>query len=123
MVKEICPECGVAHKPAHPLAVFCSAEHKRAWNNRMLKRGAPLMLELLAWRKSRHLKGDPIGRIAFTDLCLALDKMIAEDKAAGRPEPTDLLKRRMRRQGLGGLLKAEPKAKATKAAEQQKEAA
>jgi hypothetical protein len=122
MAKEICPECGVQHEPAHVLAVFCCAEHKRAWNNRMLKRGAPLMLQLLAWRRSRHLKGDPIGKIALTELCLELDRIIAEDRAAGRPDPAELLKKRMRRQGLGALLKVEPKAKAAKV-EERKEAA
>jgi hypothetical protein len=111
MAKQVCPECGVRFEPEHPLAMFCSKPHKIAWMNRNYSEGGPLLVLAKAWRKSRHLKGDPIGAFAMGEFCIALDRLIAEDKAAGRADPVEVLKSRLRRQGIN-IAKPEPKAKA-----------
>jgi hypothetical protein len=123
MAKEICPECGVQFQPEHPLATFCCKAHKRAYFNRNTAQGGPLIPMLKAWRKARHLpKGDPLGGILYTEICLELDKMIAADFAAGRPNPAEVYKARMRRQGLGARLKFKAPKKVVKVKEE-KEAA
>ncbi len=111
-----CPECGKINIFQQSQALFCPAvagevSCKRAWNNRALGQAAPLLPLLKAWRRSRHAaKGDPIGRIVLNELCLSLDRMIAEDAAAGRMGPLDYIKQRYRAQGLGGMLQFEPPA-------------
>lgn len=98
-----CPECAELFDATDPRKVFCCNPCKRAWNNRMLKRGAPLMLLLQAWRQGRHKKGDGAAKFAFTELCIAIDEASAEDRAAGRPPALEVLRNRYRRQGLGGI--------------------
>ncbi len=114
MFERQCPECGTINHFQQSQALFCpnmgngSPSCKRAWNNRALGQAAPLLPYLKAWRKSRHAaKGDPIGRIVLNELCLSLDRMIAEDAAAGRMNPIEYIKQRYRMQGLGGMLQFE----------------
>lgn len=95
-----CPECGVSIRHKDPRRLFCTAEHKNAWNDRNKARGGSLVILLQAWRQGRHRKGDQTKGYALTELCLAVDRMSAEDKAAGRPAALDVLKGRYRRQGL-----------------------
>lgn len=112
-----CPECGKINFFQQSQALFCppvegqnSQSCKRAWNNRNTVQGGPLVPLLKAWRKSRHApKGDPIGSIVFTDICLALDRMIAEDKAAGRPGPLAIMRQRYLSQGLASMLEPNQK--------------
>jgi hypothetical protein len=110
-----CPECGeriefdrqpdgANHARRGVTPVFCTPEHKRAWNNRQMSRAAPLMLLMQVWRKGRHKKGSKAAKIAFTELCLAIDAATSEDMAAGRPPAIEVYEARLRRQGLGGML-------------------
>ena len=110
-----CPECGnpitYERKPTGAnqakrgvMPVFCCPAHKRAWNNRQATRAAPLMLLMQVWRKGRHKKGSKAAKVAFTELCLAIDKATAEDVAAGRPPAIEVYEARLRRQGRGGLI-------------------
>ena len=104
----LCPECGARFVTSHPLYTFCTPAHKRAWNNRMLKRGGSLMLLMQAWRQGRHKKGDPLPAYALALLCAAIDEASAEDRAARRPSALEVLRNRYRTQGLGGI-EAAPK--------------
>lgn len=110
-----CPECGKVNWFEGSQALFCppaegqnSQSCKKAWNNRNLAQGGPLVPWLKAWRMSRRLKGDPIGGIVLIEVCNILDRLIAEDKAAGRPNPVAIIKQRIRGQGIGSIL--EPRA-------------
>ncbi len=115
-----CPECGKINHFEQSQALFCPNTEgsgpscKRAWNNRNLGQGAPLVPYLKAWRMSRRLKGDPIGGIVLGDICSALDRFIAQDKAAGRPDPIKVIKDRYRMQGMGQILVAPPMNKKAK---------
>lgn len=111
-----CPECGKVNFFQQSQALFCppaegqnSPSCKRAWNNRNLGQGGPLVPYLKAWRKSRHgVKGDPIGSIVLGDICSAIDKFIEQDRKAGRPDPVHIIKERYRMQGVAGILVAPP---------------
>jgi len=84
----ICPECGgqvKRRKPTGPFPKFCCEEHKKAFGNRLLGQGLPVIGLLKAWRKDRG--SGEIAQTAFSQVCQILDQMIATDTAAGRPSP------------------------------------
>lgn len=95
-----CPECMGAMDDKDLRAVFCCEEHKRAYHNRDLAGGALIILAK-AWRQGRHKKGgDPTAKFAFAEFCNALDRLNAEDKAAGRQPALETLRARYRRQRI-----------------------
>jgi hypothetical protein len=86
-----CLECGHSFSPRTDAQEFCSADCRRAWNNRRATRGA----ELYDWWMSFRI--ERVGR-HFKVLCRLAARWRAEDKAQrqgrrswGRPE--DRLKR------------------------------
>lgn len=102
-----CPECGVRftfplNKGGSPKR-YCTPEHKRTWENRQLSRGMGLVILAQAWRQGRNRRGSKAAKWAFTDLCLALDRMSAEDREAGRLPALDVLTERLRAEGLLGI--------------------
>lgn len=115
-----CPECGKINHFESSQALFCPKEPGKPWckkiqMNRNTVEGGPLVPYLKAWRKSRHCqKGDPIGSIVLNDLCQMIDRLIEQDRLAGRAQPVEYIKQRYRAQGLGGLLEFEPVAKVKK---------
>lgn len=84
----ICPECGgaVTRRSAKgPFPTFCSKEHKRAYGNRLLAQGLPVIGLLKAWRIDRGT--GEIAQKAFSQVCTILDEMNAEDARQGRVRP------------------------------------
>lgn len=84
----ICPECGgpVERKSKHgPTPIFCSPEHRRAFNNRAMADGAGVIAYLKAWRVDRG--SGPIARAAFSRMCTIADSYNFEDAQAKPPRP------------------------------------
>lgn len=111
--KFFCVECGAEGRSHKAGGMFCSVEHKNAYNNRLAAEAKPLMTLLKAWRLGRNVKtADTAQRkalkraaaIAFQELCRAADASNAADHAAGRPSALKIYVRRLRSQGLGGML-------------------
>ncbi len=103
--KRRCSECGKSFTLVHKAGAaqrYCSPEHKRAWENRQLARGQKVVTLAQAWRQGRHRKGSEAAKQAFTELCLAVDRMSAEDREAGRVRALDILADRYREQGILG---------------------
>lgn len=95
-----CPECGAAFSPRDPGQLFCSLKHRRAWNNRWLKRGgvvAPLLAVARATRngtRGRDVDARTYGAKAGRDADTLLRRYRAEDEAAGRMSWEEWLHRR-----------------------------
>lgn len=86
--QNICPECGgkvERRSPKGPFPKFCSDAHKRAYGNRLLAQGLPVIGLLKAWRMDRG--SGEIAQKAFSQVCAILDEMNAVDIAAGRVRP------------------------------------
>lgn len=99
-----CPECGERFTSTDPRRLFCTNEHKRAWNNRQMTRFAPLGILAQAWRQGRHKKGgDESAKFAFAEFCNAVDRFNAEDKEAGRTAALEVLRGRYRRHRMLGI--------------------
>lgn len=84
----ICPECqGKVERrsPKGPFPKFCSEAHKRAYGNRLLAQGLPVIGLLKAWRMDRG--SGEIAQKAFSQVCTILDEMNAEDARQGRARP------------------------------------
>lgn len=90
-----CPECGT-ELPRRPAGArgqaptFCCTAHKTAFQNRQAVQGRAIIAMAKAWRAARNRKEDSgIGREALTEMSAILDSFIADDRAAGRPRPTE----------------------------------
>ena len=62
-----CLECGteIKRKTSHGRPVkFCSTEHRKAWNNRRMTRGAILYDEIMKWRFDRANNKDAVTTMA-----------------------------------------------------------
>lgn len=105
----LCPECMTPFR-GHIMRIFCTEAHKRAWNNRQLGRGAPLVTLAMAWRQGKDVaradKGTPsekakarkeVAKLAFIDFCNELDRLAQEDRAAGRLPALTIVEDRARR--------------------------
>lgn len=81
-----CPECSTTFQAAQRGQIFCSRVHKRAYNNRWLKRGAVLAPIFAAARVTRNgTRGDKAtGAQASHDANLLAQLWQDEDAAAGR---------------------------------------
>ncbi len=82
---------------------YCSPEHKRAWENRQLSRGMGLVVLAQARRQGRHRKKSEVAKWALNEFATQLDRMSAEDKAAGRMAALDILTDRHRADGTLGV--------------------
>ena len=99
VVKEgqyVCPECLGVFRPRVPRQLFCSAPHKRAWNNRGLKRGAVLFSLNMAARETRDgTRGDKAtGKTASWQGNTLMQRWRDEDREAGRMGQVEYLRRR-----------------------------
>lgn len=81
-----CRECGERFETHRSDAFFCSAAHRKAWNNRAATRGAQLYHAAMQWRTERGEN----GKIAMSELCHILGGFIAADKADQRRAYTRL---------------------------------
>lgn len=95
-----CPECAKLFPLTDLRRRYCTPEHKRAWENRQTGRGQGPVFMAMAWRQGRHRKGSEAAKWAFSEFCIALDRMSAEDKASGRMSALDILTDRMRADGI-----------------------
>lgn len=93
-----CPECLSSFVRKQPAQLFCKVEHKRAYNNRWLKRGAVLAPLYLAARLTRGgSRGDKLtGARARRDAEHAGQRWIEEDRAAGRMPAVEYIAERYR---------------------------
>jgi hypothetical protein len=92
--KAVCCECGKPFVRVRPHQQFCSSVHAKAFQNRQNTEGRAVVALLKAWRAGRNLGKGPqaeqdreIARLSLSELCSIVDGFIAEDKAAGRPNP------------------------------------
>ena len=100
----LCPECrkpfSVISRNGGSPQRYCSPQHKRAWENRQIARGMKVVLLAQAWQEMRHRKSPPGFRgWALSELCGIVNGYTAEDKAAGRMSPLDILRDRHRADG------------------------
>lgn len=93
-----CPECNGALASVQPAQIFCSAAHKRAWNNRWYSRGGVLAPLAMAERITRGgSRGDKAtGCRARRDAAQLLQRWKDEDAAAGRMSAVDYVALRYR---------------------------
>lgn len=81
------PLAGVCANCANPSRTrYCSPKCKRAFNNRAIGRGGPVIPLALAWRASRNGNKEQkaIGASCLNELCRILDLYNEEDRAEGR---------------------------------------
>lgn len=92
----ICPECLTAYRPKVQRQMFCCADHKRAWHNRAVKRGAALFSLAMAARSTRDgTRGDKdTGKRASWQSNTLMQRWRDEDSAAGRMDQVGYLRRR-----------------------------
>jgi hypothetical protein len=83
-----CPNCGeefvIPSKGPGGHKRFCSDPCRVAWGNREKAHGAVVITLAKIWRKNRG--SGEIGKAAFARLTEALDILISEDEASGRPK-------------------------------------
>lgn len=93
-----CPECACDFVAPQPGQLFCCPKHKRAYNNRWLKRGAVLAPIFSAARVTRNgTRGDrDTGSRASTDANRLVERWKEEDAAAGRLSVVDYMAARYR---------------------------
>lgn len=97
MCKKSCPECAQPVTTGQRMTkTFCSPACKNQWHARSKARGQSAVPLLMAWRKTRG-RG-PTAKRAFQELCAAVDRMNAEDKAVGRQSAEDFVARQYRLQ-------------------------
>lgn len=93
--KPLCPECGAEFTRNRPQQNFCSPAHKTAFQARAMNEGRAILALAKAWRASRNAKGNSpeavaakeVGSKAFSEMVAIVDGFMAEDRAAGRPNP------------------------------------
>lgn len=103
-----CPECGkafsVVSKTGGSPKRYCTPEHKRAWENRQISRGMKIVLLAQAWQQMRHRKSPKgLRGWALSEMCNIVNQYTAEDKAAGRMAPLDVLTDRHKSDGTLGV--------------------
>lgn len=93
----ICPECGRAFTPRHWRSLFCSAAHRAAWHNRATVRGRTLTPLVMATRQTRGgTRGDKAtGKAARSMADQLMQKWREEDRAAGRIDQAEYVRRRL----------------------------
>jgi hypothetical protein len=92
-----CPECGGTFASANLRKLFCRPACSKAYSNRSLARGQAVLGLALAWRAGRHGKtpaDKAAASAAFGELCRRLDRIAAEDRAAGRLDALRLYRKR-----------------------------
>lgn len=96
-----CMECGESFQPKSFQQEFCCRSHAKSWNNRRLSEGAAIITLGKAWRAARNAKGNTpeaaalreVGSKALSEMVSIIDGFMAEDRAAGRPNPLPYTKR------------------------------
>lgn len=93
-----CAECMSPFQRVQSAQLFCCREHKRAYNNRWLKRGAVIAPLYAAARMTRGgSRGDKItGARARGDAEHLVQRWNDEDRAAGRMAAVDYVAARYR---------------------------
>lgn len=93
-----CPECLQPVARIQPTQLFCCPQHKRAYNNRWLQRGAVLAPLYAAARATRGgTRGDKrTGARARADADHLVQRWRDEDAAAGRMPVTQYMAERYR---------------------------
>lgn len=93
----VCPECLARFKPVATRQLFCCAEHKRAWHNRGLTRGAVLFPLACAARETRDgTRGHKAtGKEASHQANTMMQRWRDEDAKAGRMGQVEYLRRRL----------------------------
>lgn len=92
-----CPECGAevvrrAAKGAPP--TFCSPACKSAYHSRSANEGRAIITLAKAWRAARTRSDDKaIGSACLTEMVAIIDSFNADDRAKGRPRPTEYAER------------------------------
>ncbi len=93
-----CPECMAPFVPAQPGQLFCTVEHRAAWNNRATVRGRVLTPLAIVARITRNgTRGDRnTGATASHHANALIQRWRDEDRVAGRMSWSDYLARRYR---------------------------
>lgn len=96
--RRTCPECSTAFVAPQPGQLFCCLVHKRAYNNRWLKRGAVLAPLQAAARATRGgTRGDKAtGARARCDADRLIQRWRDEDREAGRVPVVEYMATRYR---------------------------
>lgn len=91
-----CPECLAEFEKHHANSLFCQPTHRRAFNNRMVVRGAVLAPLAIVARKTRNgTRGDRVfGAKASSDADTLARRWEAEDAAEGRMPMTEYMRLR-----------------------------
>lgn len=92
-----CAECGETFIPNSYQQQFCSPAHKTAFQNRAAVEGRAILALAKAWRAGRNVKGSgedaekrkAVASRALSEMCAILDSFMADDAAAGRPNPLE----------------------------------
>ncbi|WP_298161080.1 hypothetical protein [Brevundimonas sp.] len=110
-----CPECAQRFATERLDQTFCTPAHKASFHQRNSARGRGGLVQLaIAWRTSRNRKdGGPAGQRAFRELCIMLDELARQDKAAGR-DAIAYLEARWRAEGTMAPREPLPPARALK---------
>jgi hypothetical protein len=87
-VRRICPNCGdgfsVPSQGPGGHKRFCGSACRNDWGNREKAHGSVIVTLAKVWRKNRG--SGEIGKAAFARLTEALDILLSDDDAAGRPK-------------------------------------
>ena len=91
-----CPECSTPFQRAHPGQLFCTPQHRDAWNNRATVRGRVLTALSMVARITRDgSRGDTAtGKRAARDRNQLIQRWMEEDRTAGRMPWPDYLRLR-----------------------------
>ncbi|WP_233420084.1 hypothetical protein [Sphingomonas paucimobilis] len=93
-----CPECMAHFKPQDQRQLFCSTEHRVAWNNRATVRGRVLTCYSMAARQTRDgTRGDrDTGKRAAQISHDLMQRYRDEDREAGRMDAVSFAALRFR---------------------------
>lgn len=93
-----CPECLTPFVRRHPKQLFCTVEHRDAWNNRATVRGRVLTPLAIVARVTRNgTRNDrETGARAASEQATLIQRWRDEDRAAGRMDHPEYLARRYR---------------------------
>lgn len=91
-----CPECLTVREPGRAAGMFCSKDHKTAFNNRQTVRGRVLVPLIMAERitRSGERRDRGVGVAARQDSRRLMDRWAREDRDAGRMAMDDYLRQR-----------------------------
>ncbi len=92
----VCPECQAPFALQQPTQLFCCAEHRTSWNNRMTVRGRVATPLMIAARLTRNGSrgGSVSGYRASTDLDTLIRRWRREDEGEGRMSTVSYVDRR-----------------------------